>query len=142
VEGQCREQAEQIFTLDPDAPIERELRRLGEEFARFLCRPGGVSPLRTVIAIAERMPELGAQFYHSGPAHGVASLQRYFEAKIAAGVLRPHDTEVAAAQFIDACVSLNFKPMLFNCAGPPEEAQIARVVEAAVATFLAAYQRH
>ena len=69
VEEQCRQQAEQIFNLDSEADVETELTRVGDEFARFLCRPGGVSPLRTVIAIADRMPELGAKFYQSGPAH-------------------------------------------------------------------------
>jgi hypothetical protein len=53
----------------------------------------------------------------------------------------PHDCEIAAAQFIDACVSTTFKPMLFNCAGPPSEERIARVVDMAVRAFLAAYTK-
>ena len=140
VEEQCRQQAEQIFTFDQDAPIEVELRRVGEELTRFLCRPGGVSPLRTVIAIADRMPELGARFYQSGPARGVASLQHYLEGKVAAGILKPHDCEVAAAQFIDSCVSLTFKPMLFNFRGAPEDAHISHVAGMAVHALLAAYR--
>lgn len=142
VEEQCREQAEQIFTLDLEAAIESELRRLGEQLARFLCRPGGLSSLRTVIAIADRMPELGAKFYQSGPARGIASLKRYLDAQVSAGILRPHDTEVAAAQFIDSCLSLTFKPMLFSFAGPPTDAQIAYVVDVAAHTFMAAYRSH
>jgi AcrR family transcriptional regulator len=140
VEEQCRQQAEQIFALDSNAPIEAELRRLGEEFVRFLCRPSGVSPLRTVIAIADRMPELGAKFYLSGPARGIESLKRYFEEKVAGGILKPHDCEVTAAQFLDSCLSMTFKPLLFNFAGPPDDARIVRVVDVAVRTFLAAYR--
>jgi AcrR family transcriptional regulator len=139
VEAQCRHQAEQIFTFDTNAPIEHELRRLGEAFVRFLCIPGGISALRTVMAIADRMPELGAKFYLSGPAHGIASLQRYLEEKVAAGILRPHDSEVAAAQFLDSCLATTFKPALFNFAPPPDEARIVHVVDMAVCTFLAAY---
>src|SRR4029450_279845 len=67
VEDECRAQAEQIFTLDREAPIASELQRVGEELTRFLCRPDGVPSLRTIIAIADRMPEVGAQFYASGP---------------------------------------------------------------------------
>jgi AcrR family transcriptional regulator len=141
VEEQCRAEAEQIFTLDRQAPIASELQRVGEELTRFLCRPDGVPSLRTIIAIADRMPEVGAQFYASGPASGIGSLKRYLEDKIAAGALEPHDSEVAAAQFIDACVSTTFKPMLFNAAGPPAEARISHVVAMAVKAFLAAYQR-
>lgn len=141
VEEQCRQQAEQIFTFDREADIAAELQRLGEDFSRFLCRPGGMSAVRTVIAIADRMPELGAKFYLSGPARGIASLQRYLEDKVADGVLEPHDSEVAAAQFIDACVSTTFRPMLFNYAGAPQDEQIARVVGMAVRMFLAAHRK-
>ena len=142
VEEQCRQQAEQIFTLDSsEHDVATMLTRLGREFARFMCRPGGVSPLRTVIAIADRMPALGARFYATGPATGIASLQRYLEAQVAAGALMPHDCEVSAAQFIDSCLSLTFKPMLFNAAGAPSDDQIERVVGAAVRTFLAAHAR-
>jgi AcrR family transcriptional regulator len=139
VEEERRHQANEIFTFDDQAAVEAELRRLGVALARFLCRPGGVSTLRTVIAIADRMPELGARFFQSGPATGIARLKHYLEAKIASGILMPHDSEVAAAQFIDSCLSTTFKPMLFNFAGPPDDARILHVVDMAVSTFLAAY---
>lgn len=141
VEAQCRQQGEQIFTFDAAADIESELKRLGRGFSRFVSRPGGVSELRTVIAIADRMPELGGQFYLSGPALGISSLKGYLEDKVAAGLLEPHDCEVAAAQFIDACVSTTFKPMLFNHAGPPSDERIGHVVDIAVRAFLAAYRK-
>jgi AcrR family transcriptional regulator len=140
VEEQSAQQAEGIFAFDREQDIEVALTRLGHAFVRFLCRPGGVSPLRTVIAIADRMPELGARFYQSGPARGIASLRAYLEEQVAAGLLKPHDCEVAAAQFIDSCLSMTFKPMLFNAAGPPDDARINRVVAMAVATYLAAYR--
>jgi AcrR family transcriptional regulator len=141
VEAQSRQQGEQIFAFDSAADIESELKRLGREFSRFMLRPGGVSELRTVIAIADRMPELGAKFYLSGPAMGIGLLKRYLEEKVAAGVLEPHDCEVAAAQLIDACVSTTFKPMIFNYAGPPSEERIGHVVDMAVSAFLAAYHK-
>jgi AcrR family transcriptional regulator len=141
VEEQCQWQASQVFSFDEQADVGSELRRLGEQLTWMLCRrPGGISPLRTVIAISDRMPELGAKFYQSGPARGIASLRRYLETKVAQGILQPHDCEVAAAQFIDACVSLTFKPMLFGAAGAPTDSQVAYVVDVAVHTFLAAYR--
>jgi AcrR family transcriptional regulator len=140
VEEQRLQEAEQIFALDEAADIETELTRFGVAFARFLCRPDGLPALRTVMAISDRMPELGARFYAAGPARGAASLSRYLAGQIAGGVLKPHDNEVTAAQFLDACVSTIFKPMLFNCAGPPDDAQIRHVVQTAVHTFLSAYR--
>jgi AcrR family transcriptional regulator len=141
VEEQCQWQAQQILTFDDQADVESELRRVGEQLTQLLCRrPGGISPLRTVIAIADRMPELGTRFYQSGPARSVAHLRQYLDTKVAQGILQPHDCEVAAAQFIDACTSLTFKPMLFGSAAPPTDSQIAYVVDIAVHTFLAAYR--
>ena len=139
VEEQCSAQAEQIFVFDDDPDVGGALKRLGYEFVRFLCRPGGISTIRTVIAIADRMPELGARFYLAGPARGIASLKAYFEDQVARGVLKPHDCEVAAAQFISACLSTTYRPMLFNFAGPPDDARINHVVDMAVRMFLAAY---
>ncbi len=142
VEEQCGSQAEQVFALDPaDHDVEAVLTRLGRAYVRFLCRPGGQSPLRTVISISERMPAVGKQFYEAGPATGIARLGRYLEAQVAAGVLAIADVEVAAAQFLDSCQSTLFKPLLFNFAGPPSEERINHVVGIAVGTFLAAYKR-
>jgi hypothetical protein len=94
-----------------------------------------------IIAIAERMPEVGAKFYQAGPARGTASLKQYLEDKVADGVLAPHDCEVAAAQFIDACVSTIYKAMLFNYApATPDASRVAHVVDMAVRAFLAAYR--
>src|SRR5262245_20776129 len=57
VEEQCSAQAEQIFTFDSqERDVEAVLTRLGTDFVRFMCLRGGISPLRTVIAIADRMP--------------------------------------------------------------------------------------
>ena len=140
VEEQCAQQAEQIFTLDREQDIEATLTRMGHAFVRFICRPGGVSAIRTVIAIADRMPEIGARFYQTGPARGIASLRAYLEEQVAAGVLKPHDCEVAAAQFIDSCLSMTYKPTLFNAAGAPDDDRIDRVVSMAVGTYLAAYR--
>ena len=140
VEDQRRQQAQQIFTFDPAEDIEKVLRGLGHGFIEFLCRTDGLSSLRTVIAISNRMPEMGEQFYCTGPAMGVARLRDYLESKVAAGILMPHDCEVAAAQLIDSCASLIFKPLLFNAIAKPEAALVERVVAMAVLTYLKAWR--
>jgi AcrR family transcriptional regulator len=142
VQEQCRSHAEQVFALDSeDHDVEAMLTRLGRDFVRFLCRPDGVSPLRTVISIADRMPEIGKTFYETGPAFGMARVARYLEDQVAAGVLAIEDCELAAAQFLDSCQSTTFKPMLFNVAGRPSDERIDHVVATAVRTFLATYRR-
>jgi AcrR family transcriptional regulator len=138
----CLAQAQGVFTLDPaDHNVEAVLTRLGREFIKFLCRPGGMSALRTVISIAERMPEIGRDFYDSGPARGIAILREYLEAQVAAGTLAIDDCELAAAQFLDSCAATIFRPLLFNAREVPSEERMAHVVATAVRTFLAAYRR-
>ena len=80
----------------------------------FLCRPEKASAIRIVIAIAERMPELGRRFYESGPARGIARLAAYIAAQVDAGVLVVEDSEIAAAQFMEASQAMIFKSMVFN----------------------------
>src|ERR1700677_5249841 len=76
VEQECDAQAEGIFDLDPnDHDVEAVLKRLGVAYVKFLCRPEKAQAIRTVIAIAERMPEVGRKFYESGPARGIARLE-------------------------------------------------------------------
>lgn len=142
VEEECQAQAEQVFALDSnDHNVEAVLLRLGKDFVRFLCSPTRVSPLRTVISIADRMPELGKRFYETGPAYGIARVARYLEDQVAVGILAIEDCELAAAQFLDSCQSTTFKPLMFNASGPPTDARIDHVVGTAVRTFLAAYRR-
>jgi AcrR family transcriptional regulator len=141
VHQQCQAQAEGLFDLGADdVDVEAALTRLGVGFVSFLCQPDKASPLRTVIAIADRMPEIGKKFYESGPACGIAMLASYIRRQVDAGVLAVEDCEVAAAQFLDACQSTLFKPVLFNFAPPPPPERIEHVVRIAVRTFLAAYR--
>jgi len=141
VENECLSHAEGVFDLDPeDHNVEEVLLRLGNLFVGHLCRPERASVLRTVIAIADRMPEIGRAFYETGPAFGIARLAAYLQAQNAAGVLAVEDCEVAAAQFIDACQSTLFKPVLFNFGSAPTADEIAHVVRVAVKAFLAAYR--
>lgn len=138
---ECHEQGERIFTLDAeDHDVEGVLTRLGVALVEFLCRPARAPKLRTVIAISERMPELGRRFYETGPAFGLGQLTTYLQAQVAASVLAIEDCEVAAAQFMDSCSATLFKPVLFNCGTTPTPERIAHVVKIAVRTFLAAYR--
>jgi AcrR family transcriptional regulator len=142
VQMECRIQAEGIFEFDvADPDIAGTLRRLGIAFVQALCAPGRQSPVRAVIAIADRMPSLGRTFYETGPAVGIAKLRAYLEAQVAAGRLVIEDCEIAAAQLIECFHATLFKPVLFNFAPPPPLERIERVVTIAVKTFMAAYEK-
>lgn len=140
VEKACPLQAEGVFDLDEGDPyIAGTLTRLGVAFMKALCEPERLSTARTVMAIADRKPNIGRTFYETGPAKGTARLRAYFEAEIAAGRLEMEDPEVAAAQFMESCHATMLKPMMLNFAPPPPLERIEHVVKIAVKTFMAAY---
>ncbi len=141
VEEECDAQAEGIFDLNADDhDVAAVLTRVGIAYVKFLCRPEKASAIRTVIAIAERMPEIGRRFYEQGPASGIAQLAAYLAAQVEAGVLAIEDCEIVAAQFMEATHATLFKPIVFNFAPAPSEQQIERVVRIAVTAFVAAYR--
>jgi len=142
-EEQCGMQAERVFELDnADHDVAAVLGKLGSTFAQFMCNRS-TSPIRTVIAIADRMPEIGRQFYETGPAVGIAKLSGYLRAQVDAGVLAidTEDCDIVAGQFLESCLSSTFKPVLFNFAPPPPQERIDHVVGIAVRAFMKAYRR-
>src|SRR4051794_7468047 len=85
---ECAGQAEGIFDLDATDPdVAGALTRLGIAYINFLCQPEKASALRTVIAIADRMPSIGKAFYETGPSTGIRRLAEYLKAQTVAGVL-------------------------------------------------------
>jgi AcrR family transcriptional regulator len=138
---ECLSHAEGVFTFDPaDHDIEATLTRLGLAYVDFVCSPEKASALRTVIAIADRMPEIGRVFYETGPAVGIAKLAAYLRTQTEAGILAIDDFNVAASQFMECCKSTLFLPVLFNFQPAPRPEAAQHVVGLAVRNFMRAYR--
>ena len=134
--------AEALFQLEPEDPDTREvLRRLGRSFLEMLVRPEHVSSVRMVIGVAEKLPRIGQVFFDAGPRQGVARLAAYLDTQVAAGRLTIPDTTIAAQQFLDLCGGPVMKRLMFAVEGGVDQAMIEKLVEAALATFFAAYGR-
>ena len=142
VAGRMLMQAEGVFDFDhADHDVENVLLAARQGLREQILGSGPhVFAARTVIAIAERMPDLGRKVYETGPAVGIAKVAAYLQAQVDAGVLVIDDCEVAAAQFIETCHATMFKPVLFNFGPPPTQERIDHVVGIAVRTFMAAYR--
>jgi len=65
VEEEALEQGKVAFNFDPERDVTTTLMEFGQAYIQLLCRPGGGSATRTVMAIAERMPEVGRRFYNN-----------------------------------------------------------------------------
>jgi AcrR family transcriptional regulator len=140
VEHEKLEQGKAAFNLDPARDARSTLSEFGRAYVALLCRPGGGSAIRTVMAIAERMPDVGRRFYESVLAHSIRQVATYLNARVVAKELVIEDTELAAAQFMMSCQATLFQPFIFQAKPTPTSAEIDKVVDSAVAMFLATYR--
>ncbi|WP_342359533.1 TetR/AcrR family transcriptional regulator [Terrarubrum flagellatum] len=132
----------EIFKVDQGDPdIEGVLTRVGVDLALFLCQPRVISAMRVVMGIAERMPELGREFYENGPALSAGRLAAYLDARVAAGQLEIPDTFLAARQFLELSHAMVLKPMLFGCKKEASREDIDYIVKSAVTFFMKAYAK-
>jgi AcrR family transcriptional regulator len=140
VEEETLAQGRMAFNFDPDRDVTTTLTEFGQAYIQMLCRPGGGSATRTVMAIAERMPEVGRRFYNNVIAHTIARLAAYLEARVRADDLAIEDCQHAAAQFMQMCQASLFMPFIFQAAPAPSAERIAQVVDSATRMFLAGYR--
>jgi len=140
VEREAFEQRKLDFTFDPERDAAPTLREFGQAYIELLCRPGGGSAIRTVMAIAERMPDVGRRFYEQVLKNTIDRLAAYLEVRVAAKDLAIDDCQLAASQFMQMCQASLFLPFVFQAAPPPSAERVAQVVESARRMFLAAYQ--
>lgn len=140
VEEEKLEQGKTAFNFDPDRDVDTTLPEFGRAYVTLLCRPGGGSAIRTVMAIAERMPEVGSRFYTHVIAHTVDRFAAYLEARAREGELVIDDYQLAAWQFMQMCQATLFQPFIFQAKPAPSPEQIAEVVDSATRVFFAAYR--
>lgn len=140
VRNECRAQASRAMaTIDSAAPAEAILRAAARHMIAFFLSDFGQRMFRISVAEAEQFPELGREFYNSGPLVANQTLTAYFAQAIAVGELRIEDRELAAFQFTELCKAYIFNRQLFGIQTSFTEAEIDRVIDGAVEVFLARY---
>jgi AcrR family transcriptional regulator len=140
VEQDSLEQGKVVFNFDPARDAETTLRDFGRAYILLLCRPGGGSSIRTVMAIAERMPDVGRRFYENVLEKNISTLAGYLRAHVRPNDLAIDDCQLAASQFMMMCQASLFLPFVFQAEPAPSPERIARVVDSATRMFLATYR--
>jgi AcrR family transcriptional regulator len=121
-----------------EAP-ETVLTAVGRQVLQVVTSEEPLKLQRLVAAEAERFPELGRALYERGPKLCHGPLSSYLKGAVEVARLRPHDTELAAWQFISLCRARSLEPTIWNLRPPLNPDEIERHVAEAVATFIAAY---
>src|SRR5262249_19895199 len=132
-------QGEIAISFDAAAEAATTLREFGSAYIAMILRPDGGSAIRTVMAIAERMPEVGRRYYQRVLQKTINHLAGPLATHEKAGELVISDRELAASQFLLTCQASLFLPFIFQAAPPPSPARIAEVIDSAVRMFMAAY---
>jgi AcrR family transcriptional regulator len=140
VEAEMLEQSKVAFNFDPERDVATTLREFGQAYIQLMCRPRGGSAIRTVMAIAERMPDVGRRYYERVLAQTIDRLATYLEVHVTTADLAIEDSQLAASQFMLMCQASLFLPFIFQAAPPPSAERITQVVESATQIFLAAYR--
>jgi len=139
VEEETLEQGKITYNFDPERDVVTTLTEFGQAYIALICRPGGGSAIRTVMAIAERMPEVGRRYYENVLAQTISRLAAYLEVRAQRKELAIDDYQLAASQFLLMCQASLFLPFIFQAAPAPSPERIAQVVRSATRMFLAAY---
>ncbi len=142
VRAECQRQVDEAHrAVAFDAPPRDVLRFGARRVIEFYTSDFGRGVHRICVAEAERFPELGREFYESGPAMARRQVCDFLAAACAAGHLEIDDLSLAADQFLALCQADLHDRVICGTQTEFTEPEIVRVVEGAVETFLARYGR-
>ncbi|HDR29296.1 TetR/AcrR family transcriptional regulator [Rhodovulum sp.] len=125
--------------IDLDAPVAEVLHHAAGLMVASFVNEFNQAVFRICVAETDRFPELGATFYRSGPRRLHDELAGFLAGVDGQGEVAIPDAALAADQFIELCkADLYLRHLLrIDDSFAPEE--IARVIDGAVATFMARY---
>src|ERR1700759_2088265 len=129
VEEPAIEQGDIAFDFDASGDVATTLREFGSAYIAMILRPDGGSAIRTVMAIAERMPEVGRRYYERVLQKNINRLAGHLGVYETAGELVIDDRDPGAAQFLLMCQASLFLPFIFQAAPPPSPARVRVVID-------------
>lgn len=140
--SECNRQAEEArHLLPPETPVPQMLEFIGHRIIAFISSDFGQALFRIGVAEAARFPEIGHEFYQAGPLLLRTRLSDYLREVAQNGDLVIEDFDLAADQFSMLCCADVQDRILYGVSDQISKADAKRVVDSAVALFLARYGR-
>jgi AcrR family transcriptional regulator len=124
---------------DFDIAPARAMYVAGQRMLEYLTSDFALAMYRICVAETPRFPEIGQAFYDGGPELGRARFGTYLREATARGLLRVDDIDLAADQFFQLCQTTICDRMICGVQYKFSAAEKARVLDGAVATFMARY---
>lgn len=126
-------------SIDMSLPPREVLTFAAQQMVAFFLSDLGQNIHRICVAESDRFPELGAQFYESGPMRVRGIMVCYFEEAIERGELKIDDLNLAADQFGELCKTTLFPKFVFGIQTKFDQNEINHVITGAVDMFMARY---
>lgn len=137
---ECARQADEAVELiHRQAPVRDVLRFAAERIVAFMSSDFGRGIFRICVAESDRFPQLGHEFYHSGPIMVRERLVDYLREAASRGELVIEDFELAADQFAELCKADIHARLIFgvdSCCAPRD---VKRTIDGAIEMFMARY---
>ncbi|AZB62727.1 TetR/AcrR family transcriptional regulator [Cereibacter sphaeroides] len=138
--AECLRQSEEAVALiTADLAPRAVLTLAATRIVAFVLSDFGIRTYRICVAEADRFPELGHEFYDSGPALVRQRIVDYLAQAVGRGELAIDDLELAADQFAELCKADLFNRIVFGVGKTVSEAERQKVAQGAVEMFLARY---
>ncbi|MEM7717954.1 MAG: TetR/AcrR family transcriptional regulator [Pseudomonadota bacterium] len=115
------------------------LAKAAKHMTRFFMSDVGLQVHRIIVGESQRFPELGREFYESGPARVHTTLRAFLQRAVDAGQMQIEDIDLAADQFPELCKAGLHLKMLLGLRDAPTDEEINRVIDGAVDVFFARY---
>ena len=138
--GECKRQADAAFdVIDLSGPPGDVLTQAASKLVRFFLSDFGQQMYRTCVSECYRFPEVGSEFYASGPGLVQERLASYLTEATTRGVLNVDDPMLAAAQLQELCKADIHVRLVCGIQQDFSENEINRIVSGAVDMFMARY---
>lgn len=139
---ECQTQSDAaVAQVEASDDIRNALTTAAKRMTRFFMSDVGLQVHRIIVGESRRFPELGREFYESGPARLHATLKRFLQKGVENGQLQISDIDLAADQFPELCKAGLHLKLLLGLREHPTEEEIDRVIDGAVDMFLCKYLR-
>lgn len=140
IRRECATQAAQLeAAVDDTQPAADVLSAVGRGLMGIILSDFGRNMFRVCVSEGDRFPELGQQFYASGPALCQSRLMVFFADAEARGELVVPDKKLAADQFVELCKAGLFLRQVTGVQTHFAPEEVDHVVENAVEMFMARY---
>ena len=140
VKAECEHMADNAMEeIDQSKDIRQVLNKAAGYMVNFFLSEFSQRMFRICVSEADRIPELGRQFYENGPMMGRQHIAKYLRKAADSGEVEIYDFELAADQFAELCKATLWPQAVFGIRSEFDDDEKQRVVSAAVETFCRAY---